>query len=155
VCERYACARARGAYWSGDGALWAKDISWTGWGTAIATANGAVAYGPFTAGQPSGDVTIGSTQYAPVAAYEATITNTGSATAELSGFGVTFNTVAPLDQQTVPATYITARHAVRWLEVSAADTLGDQLAGPATGREDSSIPSGGFATCQVVEWASP
>jgi hypothetical protein len=89
------------------------------------------------------------------AAYEATITNTGSATAELSGFGVTFNTVAPLDQQTVPATYISARHAVRWLDVSPDDTLGTGLSGAATGHRDSSIPSGGFATCQVVEWTSP
>jgi hypothetical protein len=126
-----------------------------GYEPAHATANGAVAYGPFTPGQPSGDVSIGGTRYAPAAAYEATITNTGSTTTEVTGFGVVFNSVSALDQRTVAATYIPARHAVRWLEVSPDDTLGSRLSGPATGHRDSSIPSGGFATCQVVEWTSP
>jgi hypothetical protein len=59
-----------------------------GYEAAYATASGGVAYGPFTAGQPTGYVTIGSTEYAATAAYELTLTNTGSTTAAVDGFVV-------------------------------------------------------------------
>lgn len=126
-----------------------------GFEPARAAANGAVGHGPFAAGQPSGHATIGSARYSPVAACDVTITNAGSTPAEVTGFGVVFNpaaSVAP-DQQTVPATYISARQGCAGLKSRRTPRSGTGNPDPSRA-QDSSIPSGGFATCRVVEWTS-
>jgi hypothetical protein len=131
-----------------------------GYEPAYAAASGGVAYGPFTAGQPSGYVTIGSTEYAAAAAYQVTLTDTGSTTAAVDGFVVAFYNAAGQelgsDQQDFGSpTYLTSGQGLTWTQFASADMLGNGLSGGATGSEDSNIPSAGFATCQLVEWLHP
>ncbi len=121
---------------------------------------GNVAYGPFTSGEPHGYVTIGGTQYAPAAAYQLTLTNTGNATAQVSGFVAFYDASGSelgSDQQTFyTPTYLTGGQSLAWTQFSGTDTIGNGLSGDGgTGNQDDSIPSSGFATCQLVEWLHP
>jgi hypothetical protein len=132
-----------------------------GYEPAYADGNGNVAYGPFTPGQPHRYVAIAGTRYAPTVSYQLTLTNTGSATAQVSGFVVAFYDVSGSelgsDQQTFyTPTYLTAGQSLAWTEFSGTDTIGNGLSGDGgTGNQDSSIVPTGFATCQLVEWLHP
>jgi hypothetical protein len=130
-----------------------------GYEPAYATSSG-VAYGPFMAGQPAGYVTIGSTEYAATAAYELTLTNTGSTTAAVGGFVVAFYDASGQelgsDQQSFETpTYITGGQGLTWAQYSGLDMLGHLLSGAGAGDGDDSIPYAGFATCQLIEWLHP
>jgi hypothetical protein len=121
-----------------------------------------VAHGPFTAGQPLGYATIGSTQYAAAAAYQLTLTNTGSTTAAVDGFVVAFYNSSGQelgsDQENLSGpTYITAGQSLAWTQVAQDDMLGNALADDlnVAGNSDASIPAGGFATCELAAWLYP
>lgn len=79
----------------------------------LCRSNGNVAYDPFTPGKHHGYEAIAGTRYAPTVSYQLTLTNTGSATAQASGFVGAFYDVGGSelgrDQQTfyTPA-YLTA-----------------------------------------------
>lgn len=132
-----------------------------GYEAAYNTAADTIAYGPFTAGKPIPYTKIGNTDYTPTIAYQVTLTNNGSATAQVAGWAVVFYDAsgAELGSDDEPSgagdTFITGGQSLAWTLYSGNDTYGDGLGGGATGEEDNSIPSDGNAvTCQFLTWYS-
>ena len=120
-----------------------------------------VAYGPFTEGRPVPYTTIGNTNYTPTVAYQVTLTNNGSTTAQVGGWAVVFYDAsgAELGSDDEPSgandTFITARQSLTWTLYAGNNTHGSGLSGSAIGQEDSNIPSGGSATtCTLLRWYS-
>jgi hypothetical protein len=132
-----------------------------GYEPAYTDSSGNVAYGPFMPGQPGSYVTIAGTQYSPTAAYQVTLTSNGTATAQISGFVVAFYDASGSelgsDQRGFSTpTYLTGSQSLTWTQFSSTDTVGNVLSGDGgVGNQDGSIPSSGFATCQLVEWLHP
>ena len=118
-----------------------------------------IAYGPFTPGKPIKYTRIGNTDYTPVMAYQVTLTNTGSTTAQAAGWAVVFydSGGAELGSDNEPGgaggTFITPGQSLTWTMYSDNDIHGNALSGSATGQEDLSIPSdGSAATCTFLQW---
>jgi hypothetical protein len=132
-----------------------------GYEPAYNAGDGGIAYGPFTDGRPVPYTTIGNTQYTPTVAYQVTLTNNGSATAQVAGWAVAFYNAngAELRSDDEPSgagdTFITAGQSLTWILYSGNDAYGNGLSGNATGQEDNSIPSdGSAATCTFLTWYS-
>jgi hypothetical protein len=132
-----------------------------GYEPAYADNSGSVAYGPFTPGQPPGPVTIDGQRYTPTVAYQVSLTNTGTATAQVSEFAVAFydanGNELGSDQEPAGDTFITASQTLTWTMFSGTDTAGYGLSGNGgTGARDNNIPAtGDAATCSFLQWYHP
>ena len=105
-------------------------------------------------------MTVGGTEYAATAAYQLTLTNTGTTTAQIDGFVVAFYDASGQelgsDQESFDtATFLTAGQSLAWTQYSGTDMAGNGLSGSADGNEDDSIPVSGAASCQLIEWLYP
>jgi hypothetical protein len=117
-----------------------------------------IAYGPFKAGQPPGPVTVNGQGFSPTVAYQVSLTNTGTATAQAAGFAVVFYDASGnelgSDQQDAGGTFITSNQTLTWTMYSATDTAGNGVSSVSgTGTQDYNIPStGSAATCSFLQW---
>lgn len=132
-----------------------------GYEPAYNAGGGTVAYGPFEAGAPGPNTKIAGTDYTPVVAYQVTLTNSGSTTAQVAGWAVAFydSSGAELGSDDEPSgaggTFITGGQSLTWTLFSGDDTYGNGLSGNAAGQEGTSIPSDGTAaSCAFLEWYS-
>jgi hypothetical protein len=109
-------------------------------------------YSGFTAGAPQG-ATIGGNHYAPALAYQLTLTDGSSSTAEVDGFAVVFydssGTEAGSDQQQAQPSFIVPGQSLTWTEL--ANTATD---GSGDGGSDGNIPANA-AACDLVQWYGP
>jgi hypothetical protein len=91
---------------------------------------------------------------APSLAYQVTLTNTASSTADVTGFAVAFydstGDEAGSDQPNTQETFITSGQSLIWTEVSTGNVADQSTVGIGS---DSNIPSDS-ASCQVVIWYS-
>jgi hypothetical protein len=132
-----------------------------GYEAANTNSSGNIAYGPFTAGQPPGPVTIGSERYTATVAYQVSLTNTGTVTAEASGWAVAFydanGNELSSDQESAGDTFITASQTLTWTMYSGTDLAGYGLSGDGgTGSQDGNVPATGDATtCSFLQWYHP
>jgi hypothetical protein len=131
-----------------------------GYEPAYVDSYGNLAWGPFKAGPPPGPVTISGAGYTPTVAYQVSLTNTGTATAQVTGFAVAFYDASGSelgsDQQSAGDTFITANQTLTWTMYSTTDTDGNGFSGNATGSQDGNIPStGNAATCSFLQWYHP
>ena len=119
--------------------------------------DGSAVWGTFTAGSPSAGYTVDGS--APAVAYQVTLTNGGSSTAEVNGFVVAFydtnGNELGSDEPIVQDEFLTAGQGLTWTEVSGTDTAGGGVS-VTNGSQDNNIPSGGSAaTCTMIEWTHP
>jgi hypothetical protein len=86
---------------------------------------------------------IGGTSYPPIPAYQLTLSNPSSATADITGFAVVFYDTGSnelgSDRENVSETFLTPGQSLTWTEETSA------------GRGNASIPDGS-ATCSLVQW---
>ena len=109
------------------------------------------AYGRFHAGSPPASTGRG---YGPALAYQLTLTNDSSNTADVAQFAVVFydSTGAEAGSDTqylLQDTFITPAQSLTWTEMSNTATNGT-----GTGGTDHSIPANA-ASCQLVQWYHP
>jgi len=116
--------------------------------------DGTAAWGTFQSGTASASYTVDGS--APAVAYQVVLTNSGSTTAEVTGFVVTFYDAAGnelgSDSEPDGDTFITSGQSLAWTEVSGNELAGYGVA-VTNGSQDDSIPSdGSAASCQFIEW---
>jgi hypothetical protein len=117
-----------------------------GW---MPTGQGAV----FESGQPNGPQVISGTDYYPVIGYQLTLTNNGSATADIDGWVVAFydnsGTELGSDEENISDEFLTSGQSFTWTEYAPDDTDGNSQ----SFGNDQSIPAdGSAASCQIIQW---
>jgi hypothetical protein len=113
-------------------------------------------YGGFTQDRHLAGVTIGGNQYAPAMAFQMTLTNPGSATANVDGLAVAFYDSSGVEQGSVnaPATgYITSGQWLTWTVRSPLATDGSGT-GDKGNQADGQIPPTA-TSCSLVQWGTP
>jgi hypothetical protein len=108
----------------------------------------------FVAGPPQTE-NISGTAYYPVIRYQLSLTNDGTATADIDGWVVALydssGTELGSDQETASDEFLTSNQKFTWSEYAPNDTQGSSQ----NFGDDNSIPAdGSAATCKLIQWTS-
>lgn len=107
----------------------------------------------FTSGAPGAPQVISGTDYYPVVGYQLTLTNNGSATADIDGWVAAFydssGTELGSDEQNISDQFLTSGQSFTWTEYAPDDTAGNSQ----NFGDDQNIPAdGSAASCQIIQW---